>query len=93
MIDLSAIGKLIKTRRKSLGLSQTELAEIAQVSRGFIRRLENADYYELTFVRLMNVLEALDLEFTITPKEGIESLENVYDTLNANKKNKSKLSF
>lgn len=62
---LSSIGSQIATRRKALGLSQSELARKAGVSRATLEALENGRSGELGFSKVANILAALGLELKI----------------------------
>jgi transcriptional regulator with XRE-family HTH domain len=66
MIDLSAIGEAVRKRRKELGLSQQELAELANVARNRIAPLENDRLPEIGFRTLTKILHALGLDLRVT---------------------------
>jgi len=65
MLDLLSIGKRIAERRKTLKLSQTELARKAGVSRATLDALENGRAGELGFSKVAKLLAALGLELTL----------------------------
>ena len=65
MLELSSLGGNIAERRKSLKLSQTELARKAGVSRATLDALENGRAGELGFSKLTKLLTALGLELTL----------------------------
>jgi transcriptional regulator with XRE-family HTH domain len=65
MPDLFSIGGQIAERRKSLKLSQTELARKAGVSRATVDALENGRAGELGFSKLTKLLTALGLELKL----------------------------
>lgn len=52
------IGEKIKARRQSLGLTQSELADRAELSKGFISQLER-DLTSPSIATLMDILECL----------------------------------
>ena len=52
------IGRKIKARRQSLGLTQSELADRAELSKGFISQLER-DLTSPSIATLMDILECL----------------------------------
>lgn len=66
MIDLSSIGEAVRKRRKELGLSQQELAELANVARNRIAPLENDRLPEIGFRTLTKILHALGLDLRVT---------------------------
>jgi transcriptional regulator with XRE-family HTH domain len=63
MINLQAIGELIRTRRVALGLSQAQLANLAKLSRTTINLLENGSLNDLGVVKTMQIMDLLGLEF------------------------------
>jgi len=65
---LSDIGPVLKEARKRAGLSQQELAEPLGMSRATISALESVRCHEIGFNKLSAVLDALGLEFTVTPR-------------------------
>ena len=65
MLPLSLIGEQIRTRRKTLGLSQAALAQEARVARSTLEGLENARLGELGFVKITHILAALGLELKL----------------------------
>jgi transcriptional regulator with XRE-family HTH domain len=66
MIELVAIGGAVRKRRLELGLSQRELAALANVARNRIAPLENARLPEIGFATLTKILHALGLDLRIT---------------------------
>jgi len=65
MLDLPSIGSQIAGRRKSLKLSQSELARKAGISRATLDALENGRAGELGFSKITRLLSALGLELTL----------------------------
>lgn len=65
MLTLVALGSEVAGRRKSLGLSQVELARKAGVSRATIAALENGRAGELGFAKVGKLLAALGLELQL----------------------------
>ncbi len=65
MLDLISIGDRIAERRKTLKLSQAELARKAGVSRATLDALENGRAGELGFSKVTKLLAALGLELTL----------------------------
>jgi len=66
MIDLSTIGRAIKQRRKELGLSQQELADLAKVARNRVAPLETERLPEIGFTTLLKIMHALGLDLRVT---------------------------
>lgn len=67
MLDLISIGKRIAERRKTLRLSQAELARKAGLSRATLDALENGRAGELGFSKVTRLLTALGLELRLQP--------------------------
>ena len=65
MLPLSAIGKEIAAKRKSLGLTQPELAQRAKVGLSTLDALENGRLGELGYSKITNILTALGLELSL----------------------------
>jgi len=65
MLQLHTIGSEVASRRKTLGLSQSELARKAGVSRATLEALENGRSGELGFSKVSNILSALGLELKL----------------------------
>ena len=78
MQDLLAIGAEIATHRKALGLTQTQLASRAGVSRATVTALETGAQRELGFNRLMAILVVLNLDLRLaTANAGRPTLEDL----------------
>lgn len=54
------IGNKIKTRRKSLGITQEKLAEITHYSLSFIANIESKTYQSFSITALNNIAKALN---------------------------------
>jgi HTH-type transcriptional regulator / antitoxin HipB len=65
MVTLNSAGAEIAARRKKLGLSQTELARRASVSRATVDALENGRTGELGFSKIVRLLSALGLSLSV----------------------------
>ena len=65
MGNLLIIGRKIAERRKTLKLSQAELARKSGLSRATLDALENGRAGELGFSKLTRLLTALGLELTL----------------------------
>lgn len=63
-MDASDLGTTVTSRRKALGLSQDELAELAEVSPRFIRALEHGKP-TARFDKILAVLGTLGLQFDV----------------------------
>ena len=62
-MNLKTVGELIRARRVALGLSQAQLAGLANLSRTTINLLENGVLNDLGVVKTMQMLDLLGLEF------------------------------
>ena len=60
----------VRARRRSLGLGQIELAELADVSGRFVRSLEQ-NKATVRLDKLTAVLDALGLELRAEPRGGV----------------------
>jgi len=65
VLGLVSIGSQIAERRKTLKLSQAELARQAGISRATLDALENGRAGELGFSKVARLLAALGLELTL----------------------------
>ena len=65
MLSLISIGGRIAERRKSLKISQAELASKAGVSRATLDALENGRAGELGFSKVTRLLTSLGLQLTL----------------------------
>lgn len=65
MLDLITIGSQIAERRKTLKLSQAELARKAGVSRATLDALENGRAGEIGFSKLTRLLAVVGLELKL----------------------------
>jgi transcriptional regulator with XRE-family HTH domain len=60
-MTIQMIGKEIHARREAVGLSQTRLAKLADLSRQTVQRLEAGTITDLSFQRLNRILSILGL--------------------------------
>jgi transcriptional regulator with XRE-family HTH domain len=78
MLDLTSIGSTIAEQRKSLKLTQRELAHRAGISRATLDALENGRTGELGFSKVARILTALGLDLTLqkagSPRPTLEEL-------------------
>jgi transcriptional regulator with XRE-family HTH domain len=65
VLDLLKLGSEIASKRRTLELSQSELARRARVSRPTLAALENGRTGELGFTKITNILFALGLELRL----------------------------
>ena len=80
--DYEYIGSEIKRIRKSKGLSQKDLAKIADISEESISRIEN-NYNNTRFDNLYDILNALGIDFEITlMNEKGSSRETIRNKIN-----------
>jgi transcriptional regulator with XRE-family HTH domain len=80
MLSLSSIADQIAKKRKTLGLSQTALAEKAHVGRSTLDALENGRMGELGYTKINNILTALGLELRL--KEADSRRPTLEDLMN-----------
>lgn len=70
LAPLETIGQAVRTARKSMGLTQPELAAAAGVGVRFLVELERGKP-TVRLDRLLAVLEALGLELNVAPRQRI----------------------
>lgn len=91
--DYEYIGSEIKRIRKSKGLSQKDLAKIADISEESIRRIEN-NYNNPRFDNLDDILNALGIDFEITlMNEKGSSRETIKNKINKIDRNFSNTNY
>jgi transcriptional regulator with XRE-family HTH domain len=67
-MNLREIGKLVRERRDTLGLSQDRLAKMAGLSRATINQLESGTLVDLGVTKLARLLELVGLTFDAQPR-------------------------
>lgn len=67
------IGQAIRAKRKALSLTQQQLADAANVSRGFIARIEKGAAVAVYPQKLLDVMDVLDLTLRIESPRSIET--------------------
>lgn len=70
------IGKKIKARRKELGLTQDELAQITNFSFSFIANIEGNTYQSFSISALNNIAKALNTTMKKLLPDEIELINN-----------------
>ena len=65
MSDIQEIGELLYRRRKTLGLSQLQVASANGMSRITLSRLENGKLPEIGIRKVMAICATLGLELTV----------------------------
>ncbi|NEI51141.1 helix-turn-helix domain-containing protein [Rhizobium leguminosarum] len=73
---LLAIGRLLKTARKNLGLTQEQVADLAGISRPRYREIEAGSAAART-TTLINISRALGLELMLIPQAMIPAVDAV----------------
>jgi y4mF family transcriptional regulator len=66
-MGVSVLGKIIKDRRKELGITQPHLAELANVSKNTLYKLERGESNPSWEV-IKNILDVLGLELIVNLK-------------------------
>ncbi len=65
----TSLHNAVRNRRKSLGLRQVELADLAGCSQRFVHTLENGKA-SLRLDKVLDVLEVLGLDLVVAPGRG-----------------------
>lgn len=65
-MDIWTLGEAVRKARKELGLTQKELADRAEVSRGRVEGLENERLADIGLMTLLKILEILQLDLALT---------------------------
>lgn len=60
----------MRERRTELGLTQTDLADLAGASRRFVHALETGNKPTLRMDKVLAVLDVVGLELVVAPKGG-----------------------
>jgi len=80
MLTLTAIAEAIIKKRKAMGLSQTELAKKAHISRSTLDTLENGRMGEIGYTKISNLLASLGLGLRI--QEAVARRPTLEELLN-----------
>lgn len=59
--EIKAFGTYLRILREKVGLSQQELADLSEISKLTIQRIENAKY-SVTLDTLISIAQALDIQ-------------------------------
>lgn len=65
MLDISSIGSQVASKRKSIRMTQSELAQAAGVSRATLDALENGRIGEVGYSKIAKLLAVLGMELKI----------------------------
>jgi HTH-type transcriptional regulator / antitoxin HipB len=79
MSDIQEIGELLYRRRKTLGLSQQQVASANGMSRVTLSRFENGKLPEIGIRKVMAICATLGLELTVkdaSPRPTLQELIN-----------------
>jgi len=66
--DAAQIGRLVRARRKDVGLTVAEAAELAAVSRRLLTELERGKRRNVGVAALLRVLEVLGMRVEVEPR-------------------------
>jgi transcriptional regulator with XRE-family HTH domain len=76
-MNLQDLGETVKTERKRRGLTAQTLAQLANVDRTLISKLENKKLPELGYAKVSRILAILGLELSIRPEGGLPTLNDL----------------
>lgn len=61
-MNLQQLGTIVRERRVELGLSQTQIAAMSELSRTTVNLLENGSINDIGFAKIANLLSVLGIE-------------------------------
>ena len=70
METLAQVAEALRSLRAEVGLTQTQLAKLASVSRVTLARMETASQGDMSVATLLRLLEATGHEMTFTRRVG-----------------------
>ena len=83
VVDIDSIRSAIPIRRKQLGLRQSDLARMAQVSLPTLKAFEQGKMRELGFAKVIRILTVLGLELSLhEANRGRPTLDQLRDEVN-----------
>lgn len=65
-MDIWILGEAVRKARKELGLTQQQVADRAEVSRGRVEGLENERLGDIGLMTVLKILEILQLDLALT---------------------------
>ena len=77
------LGKRLRRRRRLLGLTQQQLAELTGISVSLVSRLEGGMLPDVGMLRLLSLLNCVGLEIQLRPRNHRRTLDDVAEELNA----------
>lgn len=83
-INYKEVGKRIKSRRKQLGLTQKQLAELVELSEGSVSRYESGSIKDAPTQKLNDFAKALSVEvaYIIGFKPETDKFQLAHDLIN-----------
>lgn len=72
---VSSLGEFIRGARKRAGLTQDQLCKKANVGRPWLIRIEKGNHQNPQMAKVLDVLEALDAEFVVRPRQRFNRRE------------------
>lgn len=76
-MNLQDMSEIIRTERKRRGLTAQTLAQLANVDRTLISKLENKKLPELGYAKVSRILAILGLELSVRPERGLPTLDDL----------------
>ncbi len=85
-MEFSEIGRSIRERRQAFGLTQSDLAHVAGLSRATVNSLERGSIEELGLSRLQGIMNPLGLTLGIREARSMNGLQSAATTVSVSLK-------
>lgn len=76
-MDIREVGPALARRRKALGLTQEVLCKDLAISRVTLSAFENGRNLSLSLRQLGRILQRLDLELDLQPRQNLPTLDDI----------------
>lgn len=76
-MDMIEIGAALRSARQARGLTQGELARLADIGRTSLSQLENGTIGEIGVRKILRVCAVLGLELQIMPERRLPTLDDL----------------
>ena len=76
-MDIREVGPALARHRKALGLTQEALCKDLAISRVTLSAFENGKNLSLSLRQLGRILQRLDLELNLQPRQNLPTLDDI----------------